>query len=114
MTARGEIIRALRETPRRIADAWRDPLRRRSSLSRIAEGYLGGLTVECAGIHLFLIDDPLAWSALLAHRWGVLATLPLLAPLAEFVFFECLAEPLGWTGAYWERGPRDGERFVRP
>ena len=33
----------------------------------------------------------------------------LIAALAAFLAFEFIAEPLGLSGHYWERGPREGE-----
>lgn len=33
----------------------------------------------------------------------------LLAYLAEFIAFEYVAEPAGWTAYYFERGPREHE-----
>ena len=43
-----------------------------------------------------------------AHGVSFLGSL-ILAIVAEFVSFEFVAEPTGWTGYYWERGPREGE-----
>lgn len=86
---------AIQETPKRISDAWRDPIRRRNSISRIVEALVGG------------------GAAILGFLWlgwlGVLLAVP-----AEFIYYEYLAEPAGWSGHYWERGPRDGETFKRP
>ena len=91
------VLLALRDTPTRLADAWRDPVRWRNSISRIAEGWVGGaLAAWLAGGG--------AWSPLIG----------LAAPAAEFAVYEYVLEPLGLTGHYWERGPRWNERFVRP
>lgn len=92
-----EFGRAIRETPQRMADAWCDPVRRRQSAGRIAESYLP--TAAMLGVL------GVGWTSFV---WGLLVV------AAEFLFFEWLLEPLGIAGAYWERGPRDGETFRRP
>lgn len=91
MRAIGE---ALRDMPRRLRGAFRDPLRRRNLAGRVFEALVGG-GAAIGG----------AWV------WGWPAGL-LLAPLAEFVVYEFLLEPLGWAGHYFERGPREGEAFT--
>lgn len=93
--AKSPTLTAVRETPKRFANAWRDPLRRRNGLSRVGEALVGG----GAAVLGFMA---LGW-------WG----LPL-AIVAEFAYYEYIAEPNGWSGPYWERGPRDGETFKRP
>ena len=92
-----EILRAVRETPRRIADAWLDPVRRRHSISRIAESYLPALAILL----------------ILGHGWASVGWAAAIT-LGEFAVYEYALEPLGITSAYWERPPREGERFVRP
>ena len=91
-------ILAIRDTPRNIANAWLDPVRRRHSLSRIIEGYIGGLAVVW-----FLGVSP--WAK---------PFVALLAPLAEYLVFEYVLEPLGIAGHYWERAAGEGEVFTRP
>lgn len=49
----------------------------------------------------------LAWPLL---WWAIPASLAIL--LGEFLLYEFVLEPLGLTGHYWERGPRDGETFI--
>ena len=33
--------------------------------------------------------------------------------IGEFALYGFVLEPLGLSGHYWERGPRDGETFTR-
>lgn len=101
------IWHAIRETvTHRIADAILDPLRRRNVVSRILEGWLGGVTAATIVLRVTQVHQTgMGWTILL----GALA-----APLVEFLVYEFLLEPLGWSGHYWERGPRDGEVFTRP
>ncbi len=85
-------------TPKRINDAViKDPVRRVHVLSRIVEALVGG------GITSGIIAGA-----------GAPFTAPaiLLGVLGEFIYYEYLAEPAGWTGHYWERGPADGEEFL--
>lgn len=91
-------VKAIQETPRRIADAWLDPIRRVHSISRIAEGFVPALIV----FRLF----GLSWPRAIVWAGAVV--------LGEFVLYEWVLEPLGLAGYYWERGPRDDEIFVRP
>ena len=92
-----EILRAVRETPRRIADAWLDPVRRRHSISRIAESYVPALAILL----------------ILGHGWMSFAWAAAIT-LGEFLLYEWVLEPVGLAGYYWERAAREGERFVRP
>ena len=89
-------LRAIKETPQRIVDAWIDPVRRVHSISRILEGFIPAFII------LTILDIPntFAWAGLVV--------------LGEFILYEWVLEPLGLTGYYWERGPRDDETFVRP
>ncbi len=82
---------------RRVRDALLDPVRRRHVLARVAESAL-----PVAGA---------LWIA--AVRPGWLLGLTAAVVLAEFLLYELVLEPLGWAGPYWERGPRDGETFLR-
>lgn len=91
------LVAAILGTPRNITNAWLDPVRRRHSISRIVEGYAGGLAVVW-----FLGVSP--WAKPFAA---------LLAPLAEYIVFEYVLEPLGMSGSYWERAPGEGETFTR-
>lgn len=90
------ILVAIRETPQRIVDAWVDPVRRRHSASRIVEGYAPAFLV------LTILGVRWAWA------WAGAIV------LGEFLVYEWVLEPLGLAGFYWERGPRDDERFIRP
>lgn len=78
------------DMPKRLVNVALDPYRRRQALFRIVE------TVVPAFLITFSI-------------WKTAAIV-----LGEFVLYEFLLEPVGVAGHYWERGPRDGERFVRP
>ena len=89
-------LRAIKETPQRIVDAWLDPVRRIHSISRILEGYVPAFII----LTILGIQWTFAWAGLIV--------------LGEFLVYEWLLEPLGLTGYYWERGPRDDERFIRP
>ena len=89
-------LKAILETPRRIVDAWVDPVRRRHSISRIIEGYTPAYVV----LIILGVNYAFMWAALIV--------------LGEFLLYEWLLEPFGFTGYYWERGPRDDETFVRP
>lgn len=100
--------------PRRVRTGLADPIRRRNLAARIVEGYCGGLAV-LVGVALhsaWLFGSPwsvvLLWLVSAWETWAMAA----LAPLAEFVVYEFLLEPLGWSGHFWERGPRDGEVFT--
>lgn len=79
-----------------------DPVRRKHVLARILEGMCGGLM----GVGAFcLIRAGYPW-------YWALAVGVVVAPLAEYAIFEFVLEPLTkWTGNYWERGPRDDEKF---
>ena len=77
-------------------DAWLDPVRRRHSISRILEGYIPAFII----LTILGIPWALMWAGLIV--------------LGEFLLYEWLLEPLGLTGYYWERGPRDDETFVKP
>lgn len=90
------IKNVLLDLPRRI-QAFRDPLRRRNLAGRIAETLIPTFLVLWVGV---------TGEWMLSLRWagGVV--------LGEFLLYEFLLEPLGWSGHYWERGPRDGESFT--
>ena len=87
-------IVAIREavfaTPQRIADAFIDPIRRRQIFGRIAE----------TAVPAFIVTFSIWKTAVIV--------------LGEWLLYEWLLEPLGVAGHYWERGPRDGERFKKP
>ena len=83
----------------RIIDGWVDPIRRRNSISRIVEGLIGCLVTLMGFVFL-----PFPW-VILSPGLGV---------LAEFIVYEFVLEPCGFSGHYWERGPRSGEEFRRP
>lgn len=82
---------------RRIKDAWTDPIRRRNSISRIVESYVPSFIV---------------WFAATQSLWSFLYAAGIV--LGEFLLYEFVLERMGWSGWYWERGPRDGERFIKP
>ena len=90
------ILRAIVETPKRIKDAFTDPVRRRHVLARFLEcgaaAVAVGVVVKVAG-------------------WYGLALGPLVGIFVDFMVYEYITEPLGWAGHYWERTPRDGETF---
>lgn len=91
-------LKAIKETPQRIVDAWIDPVRRVHSISRIAESYVPAFVV------LFT----------LTRSWWLSTIGATVITLLEFVFYEWLLEPLKLSGYYWERGPRDDEHFTHP
>ena len=90
------MLKAILETPRRIMDAWLDPVRRRHSISRIMESYAPSMLV----LTVLGVQWAFAWAAIIV--------------LGEFLVFEWILEPLGLAGYYFERGPRDDEKFERP
>ena len=71
-------------TPYFLYDALTYAPRRRNVIWKIIESLLGLLVVWYFR----------AW-------WAIPVGLA-----AEFLVYEYVAEPLGWTGPYWERGPR--------
>ena len=81
---------AVKDTPKRLIDGWVDPVRRKHSISRILETFIPAISVTFS-----------FWKAALIV-------------LGEFLLYEWILEPLGYTGYYWERGPRDEEKFTRP
>ena len=87
---------AIKDTPKRIVDAWLDPVRRRHSISRIVESYIPAFIV----LTIIGVNWAFVWAGLIV--------------LGEFLLYEWLLEPLGLSGYYFERGPRDDETFVRP
>ena len=97
MSKTGDFLSPLREFSGRVADAFIDPVRRRHVIARIAETYIPATIVLALG-------DAGWWS----FAWAVVVV------IGELVVYEFVIEPLGWTGYYWERGPRDGETFTRP
>ena len=116
---------ALGATPRRVRDAFGDPIRRLHILWRVVEGYIGGVAVLAAWEGWLTRDfvlrdqlDVLAMVALYPPIW----LCALAAPLAEYLVYEFLLEPWAkWrvrrgkastAGPYYERGPQDGERFI--
>ena len=105
---------AILDMPRRIHGGLADPIRRRNLFWRIVEGYVGGLAaVLLWGTFWTAETDWLRWyePALdMLASWKLYAG-ALAAPLAEFLVYEFVLEPLGVAGHYWERGPRDGETF---
>lgn len=96
MSATFDFLTPIREFPQRIKDALTDPVRRRHILGRIAETW-----VPCVAI------------LPLVAGWWALALAPVIV-IGELVVYEFVTEPLGWTGPYWERSPRDGEVFINP
>jgi hypothetical protein len=84
------ILKPIKEFPQRLYDFIRSPLRIRNFFGRVLESLVG--------IGVFYLLGP-SWAAV---GWGV---------LAEFVLYEFVLEPLGFVGPYFERGPRDGEKF---
>lgn len=92
------MLKAILETPKRLWDALTDPVRLRHSISRLIE------TVVPACLVLRLLGmDP--WLAILAA---------ILIHIGEFAIYEYILEPLGVTGRYFERGPREDETFINP
>ena len=92
------VLGAVRETPARIWDSLRDPVRRRQSAGRLVETVLPAFAVLL----------------LFGHGWRAALAGALLIHVGEFVLYEWVLEPLGIAGHYFERGPRWGERFRRP
>ena len=97
MSAIADALIAVRETPRRIADGWLDPVRRKHNISFLIE--------TCLPVYVV--------------TWSIWKTA--LVYLLRFVLYEWCLEPFGTarnpifsTGRYMERGPREDERFVRP
>ena len=90
------MLKAILETPQRIVDAWLDPVRRRHSITRILESYVPAFIV----LSILGVKWTFIWAGLIT--------------LGEFLLYEWLFEPLGLTGRYWERGPREDETFTRP
>ena len=88
---------AISDTPRRVADAWIDPVRRRHSISRIVESYVP------IGALLLVLGHGFA-----SFGWAALGV------LLEFLLYEWILEPLALAPPYWERGPSPGETFERP
>lgn len=80
-------IDTVRQTPARVEEFVKDPVRARNMGARIVEALVGGAAV----IPCWLALGPL----------GLLC-----APVAEFLVYEYGLEPAGVTGPYWERGPR--------
>ncbi|MBI4346906.1 MAG: hypothetical protein HY553_08635 [Elusimicrobia bacterium] len=90
--AKNSTLHAIEQTPRYAKEAFSDPLRRRNIASRVTEGLIGA----AAAVAGYALLGPIGLFAGVA---------------AEFLFYEYIAEPQGWSGHYWERGPRDGESF---
>lgn len=82
------IFKSVKKLPHNIKLAFSNPHRRRNIGERITES-LVGLGVFYATTNLLV---------------GVIAAI-----VSEFLFFEIIAEPSGFSGYYWERGPREGE-----
>jgi hypothetical protein len=83
------IWQAILATPKRIQDSWVDPVRRKHSISRILETLI-----------------PVA---IITRSWWM----PIVIVVGEWMLYEWILEPIGWSGPYWERGPADGETFTR-
>lgn len=64
-----------------LTDWWFDSIRRKQVFWRIVEAWAGGI------------------AALLTGWWWMWLTVP----LAEWLLFEFILEPLGLAGSYWER-----------
>ena len=92
------VLGAVRETPARIWDALRDPVRLRQSVGRLVE------TVAPAFVLLLVFG----------HGWRAALVGAVLIHVGEFLLYEWVLEPLGIAGHYFERGPRWGETFRRP
>jgi len=95
---RTAVLTAIRETPRRMWDAVRDPVRLRQSAGRFVE------TVAPAFVLLLVFG----------HGWRTALAGAVLIHVGEFLVYEWLLEPLGIAGHYFERGARWGESFRRP
>jgi len=80
---------AIKDTPKRIVDSWVDPVRRRHTIGRIMETFIPAIAITFS-----------FWKAALIV-------------LGEWMLYEWILEPLGYAGYYWERGPRDEEKFTR-
>lgn len=98
MSSLDEAAAAIRETPRRLWDGLRDPVRRRHSVGRFLE------TVAPAFVLLLLFG--LGW------RRALVAAV--LIHVGEFTIYEYLLEPFRLSGRYFERGPREDEVFRHP
>ena len=77
-------------------NALKDRLRRRNLVFRIIESSVG---------ILIAIGVTYGWGLPIGVIVGV---------MGEFLVYEFILEPAGLAGPYWERGPRDGERFTYP
>lgn len=101
---------AIQRTPERLDAAFTDPIRRTHVLTQVALSLsTQGATIACA----VLLSTPAAFVAC-----------PVAGVLWYFIGYEFILEP--WSkarvqegkpslvGPYWERGPQDGEEFVRP
>lgn len=99
MSEKGDFLSPILETPRRIKDALSDSVRRRHVLARLLEC---GAAAVSAGVVVFTAG------------WYGLFLAPIVGTFVDFLVFEYITEPLGWAGYYWERGPRDEEKFVKP
>lgn len=96
MSAIFDFLSPILEFPSRVKDAFTDPVRRRHIIGRIAETWV-----------------PSAAILSLVAGWWALALAPAIV-IGELAMYEFVLEPLGWTGHYWERSPRDGEVFINP
>jgi hypothetical protein len=110
------MIYAIRMFWQRSIDCFSDPIRWRHFVWRWVEGYVGGVAVLLLCWAEFGIAPQGCW------QWAGIVSVPSGAPLAEYLVYEYLIEPWArWrvhhgkpstAGPYFERGPRDGERFI--
>lgn len=94
------VLGTLAITPFRVYQAFADPIRRRHIAGQWAVG------TASSGLALL--------SMLYFPKYVGLLTVPFLATALNYLLYEFVAEPIfpKWFGPYWERGPRDGERFT--
>jgi len=94
--------------------AFKDPIRRRNVCSRIVEGVIGCTTTMgiFTALTILSLQYLTSWSSLGVSVFINLVLSVFIGVMMEFIYYEYIAEPLGWSGHYWERGPRDGETFI--
>ena len=90
---------------------WEDPIRRQHFITQV------GLESSTATVGIVCV-------ALMAPTMIGMLICPLIAVLTNFFMFEFVLEPRSrdlvhqgqpsLVGPYWERGPRDGERYQNP
>lgn len=99
---------ALEQFPRRTEDMWLDPIRREHFITQIQlEGSTAGLAITCAALVPFPFSLFVCPVVAVAYNFGVYEFI--LEPISRVLVKE--GKP-SLTGPYWERGARDGEKFI--